>query len=655
MFRKTLIFWFVVISLVLSACQTATPPVAPTQGIQQPTATGGTALPTLTPTGLPTSTALPKRTLVICVGSEPSSLYIYGSSAVGMWNILEAVYDGPFDTRNSVAQPVILEKTPSLSGGDAVLTPVAMKAGDTVVDQSGNLVTLAAGIKVNPSGCTGDACGAAWDGKRALKLDQLKVTFKLKPGIKWSDGQPLTADDSVYSFELASAQETPVSKSTIDRTLSYKALDEVTVEWTGLPGFVPQSIPDLFYVPLPRHAWGKYKPADLLTADDSARHPLGWGPYVFDEWKAGDHISLHKNPNYFRAAEGLPKFDSLVFRFLGDQGGNNLAALQAHECDVIDQSVLLDNQLKSLEEQAKAGTIKVLYGQGPEWEHLDFGIRPSSYDDGFRIDKDRPDFFSDLRVRQAFAACIDRATLVQTLFYGHTSVPGGYSNPSSPLFQAALKPLPYDPAAGAKLLDAAGWKMASNDPKTARQSDGSSTVPKGTPLVVNYYATNTPLRMQVAQLIAQDLAGCGIQLKIQPFEIGTLFAAGPGGPLFGRNFDLTQFAWQSGSQSPCFLYTTGQIPTAKNNWLGANITGFSDPKYDAACQNALQSGSSQADSARLQQDAEQAFTADLPVLPLYFRLKIVATRPDFCGLEMDVTARSALWGLEAYDYGPACK
>ncbi len=655
MIRKTWFFWLIVTSLILTSCQNKTPTSNATQGAPSVTPTGAAqASPQPQPTA-PTPTTPPKRTLVICEGQEPLSLYIYGNSARGMWSILEAVYDGPIDTRNFSAQPVILQDLPSLAGGGAVLTPVDVKAGDNIVDASGSLVALAAGTRVSPSGCTGDACGAPWDGKKALKVDQLKVTFKLKPGIQWSDGQPLTAADSVYSFSLASAPETPVAKNIIDRTVSYTALDELTVEWVGLPGYVPSQYNSLFWIPLPKHAWGSLTPADLLTAPESTQKPLGWGPYVIDSWVAGDHISLHKNPLYFRSSESLPKFDTLVFRFLGDQGGNNLASLEAGECDIIDQTVSLDDQLEQVVVDSNAGKIKALFGQGPEWEHLDFGIKPASYDDGFNAGKDRPDFFSDVRVRQAFASCINRQALVETLFYNRTSVPGGYLPPSHPLFQTGLKPLPYDPAAGAKLLEEAGWKVDGSNPSAPRTAAGSATVPAGTPLVVNYDISDAPLDLQVAQMVQKDLSGCGIQVKISTFNLGQLYSPGPEGPLFGRTYDLTQFAWEAGTQSPCLLYLSDQIPTAKNSWLGANITGYSSPEYDAACQKALQSRPDQADYAAANQQAESLFASQLPVIPLYYRLKIVATRPDLCGLQMDVTDRSALWGLEDFNYGTGCK
>jgi peptide/nickel transport system substrate-binding protein len=574
-------------------------------------------------------------------------LYIYGNSSRGMWSVLEAIYDGPFDTRQSQPQPVILEQPTS------ALLPVEMKAGDLIVDANGDLKSLEAGVKVLPSGCSSAGCIQTWDGKKALKLDQLKVTFRLLPGLTWSDGAPLTAADSVYSFTVASAPETPVSRRVIDRTVTYQAADERTVEWVGLPGYLPARLDTLFFVPLPKHALEKISPADLLKAPDSNLRPLGWGPYVLESWKPGQSITLHKNANYFRSAQGLPKFDTLVFRFFSQQGKANLEALLAGQCDLVDQTALLDDQLRELVDLSNARKIALVLGQGPEWEHLDFGIRPASYADGLTAGKDRPDFFGDVRVRKAFAACIDRQKIVQTLFFNRAQIPAGYLAPDSALFQPGLAAVPFDPAAGARLLEEAGWQLPPGG--GPRLSQGSSGVPKGTPFAVNYATTDTPLRRSVALIVQQSLAQCGIQVTPQFKNLGELFAPGPEGPLFGRSFDLAQFAWDAGSQPACFLYETGQIPAPQNSWIGANITGYTSPAWDAACQQARLSRPGQAGFAAANQEAERLFAEELPVIPLYFRLKIAISRPDLCGLALDPSARSALWNLEAFDTGATCQ
>jgi peptide/nickel transport system substrate-binding protein len=485
-------------------------------------------------------------------------------------------------------------------------------------------------------------------------MDQLSATFKLKSGITWSDGQPLTAADSVYSYTLAADPATLTSKKIVDRTASYTAVDDLTVRWVGLPGYLPQQYDANFFLPLPKHAWGSSSAADLLTSDAATRRPLGWGPYVIDEWVAGDHITLSKNPRYFRASEGLPKFDKLVYRFVGEPADSSLSSILAGECDLVDNTALQSVDYQSIFDLRTAKKIQLFTGEGPEWEHLDFGIRPAVYDMNPVPTTARPDFFSDVRVRQAFADCIDRQKIVGDLLYNLVSVPGSYLPPNHPLNLPDLKPIPFDLDAGKKLLDDAGWKQAVSDP--IRRAVDVANVPAGTPLSVTYLTTQAPLRVAIAAMIKASLAECGVQVDVKSLTTDALYAAGPDGPLFGRSFDLAEYAWSSSAQPPCFLYSTAQIPAAGNNWLTGNVTGYSKTDYDAACQKATQARPDQTDQyTQGQQAAERFLAQDLPSIPLFFQLKMTAARTDLCGFEMDVTARSALWGIENLDYGPNCK
>ena len=638
------------ISLALVACQAKPPAAAPAQA---PSATRPPALTSI-PSPVPATPVPASRTLVVCLGQEPTSLYVYGSAARDMWNVLEAIYDGPIDTRNFIPSPVILEKLPNLADGSAAIQPVTVQAGDEMVDASGNLASLARGVKYLPSGCTGADCAVPWDGKAAVQMDQLSATFKLKPGITWSDGQPLTAADSVYSYTLAADPATPTSKKIVDRTSSYTTVDDLTVRWTGLPGYLPEQFDDYFFLPLPKHAWGSTSPADLLTSDQSTRRPIGWGPYVIDEWVAGDHITLSKNPSYFRASEGLPKFDKLVYRFVGEPADSSLSSILAGECDLVDNTALQSADYQSIFDLRTAKKIQLFTGEGPEWEHLDFGIRPAAYDTNLNPAASRPDFFGDVRVRQAFAYCIDRQKIISDLLYNLVSVPGSYLPPDHPLNLADLKPLPHDVDAGKQLLDQAGWTQQGSDP--VRHAQGVTGVTDGAPLAVTYLTTQAPLRVAIANIIQSSLAECGVQVDVKSLTTDALYAAGPDGPLFGRSFDLAEYAWDSSAQPPCFLYESDQIPTAGNNWLTGNVTGYSNKDYDAACQKATQARPDQPDQyTQGQQDAERILAQDLPTLPLFFQLKLTAARTDLCGFEEDVTARSALWGIENLDYGPACK
>ncbi|MEN4041300.1 MAG: ABC transporter substrate-binding protein [Anaerolineaceae bacterium] len=637
-------------SLMLSACL---PQAAPAE--QFPLTPPAQDQTPAQPTALPPTPA-PPRSLVICLGQEPATLYPFGSADANMWSVLEAVYDGPFDLLEAGPQPVILQAAPSFENGDAALVTLDVFAGDEVLDAAGELVALAAGVRVLPSGCTSLDCVVTWDGSSPLQMDRLVLRYRLLPGLTWSDGAPLTAADSVFSYGITQDPATPVSRRLIHRTASYMAIDETTVEWIGVPGFFPASFDSLFWLPQPKHRLNGIPPQQLLSAHETSRSPLGWGAYVVQEWVAGDHIRLTRNERYFRAAEGLPRFDTLVYRFLDRPADDNLLALLVNECDIIDQTSLLDEQLAEVLEMDRRGTLTAYISQTPAWEHLDFGIHPASYDDGYHPGLgDRPHLFYDARVRQAFAYCADRQGIVDEILFGRSSVPGGFFTPGHPGFLAELAPLPFDIVAGQRLLDEAGWRDLDGDPATPRLASGVANVSDGTALSVSYATTQAPLRVAVAQRLAASLAQCGIQVTVQYHTPAELFAPGPGGVLFGRSFDLAQYAWEASEGLPCFLFQSAQIPYAGNNWLGVNISGYRNPAYDTACQAALISHPAAAEAARqAQENVQRLFAQEMPSIPLFFRLRMAVSRPDLCGLQMDGYARSAMWRIEQFDFGEGC-
>jgi peptide/nickel transport system substrate-binding protein len=190
-------------------------------------------------------------------------------------------------------------------------------------------------------------------------------------------------------------------------------------------------------------------------------------------------------------------------------------------------------------------------------------------------------------------------------------------------------------------------------------SQGITTVVNGTAFEINFVATNTSLHSDIATEVQTDLGQCGIKVNINLQTIDKMYAAGPDGLLFGRNFDLAEFGWTTGSQPPCFLYSSTEVPTARNNWLGTkhggvNITGYSNPAYDQACELQLTSGLDQATIDSANKDAMTILANDLPVLPLFYHLKIMVSRPDLCGLTFDVSSRSGLRTIETVKNGADC-
>jgi len=647
--RKWLILNAVLASVIvaLAACTPAIPTSQPTT---EPS-------PTVVE---PSPTPVRPRHLTVCIGQEPKTLYIYGASTRSMWSVLEAIYDGPVDTVNFTSQPVILEDLPTQANGSMTLGAATLTAGAEVVNTTGDLVALAQGVQYFPEGCASLTCAATYPGEGEARVAQITLQYRLKPGITWSDGALVKASDSVFSFNVSNDPASPNTKRNQDRTASYAAVDDQSVRWTGKPGFLPDDPGAMFWHPLPEHQLSGFSAADLLTAPESTRSPLGWGAYIISEWTPGDHIALAKNPNYFRASEGLPKFDTLSIRFLGMQGDAAISALLAGECDVVDSTTLLETQLEAVRDLQTANKLQAVIVQGPEWEHLDFGIKPASYDDVYNpFVGDRPDFFSDVRVRQAFAHCMDRQAVVDEVFYGYSSVPTTYLPSNHPLLASGLPAFGYDPAAGQALLDQAGWRDTDSNPATPRVAIGVNGVVNGTAMDLKWQLSSNDLRLQAANLLAESLRQCGIGVTVENLSAEQLYAPAPDGMLFGRAFDLAQFSWAAGRTPPCFIYTTEEIPTLANGWLGTrygglNLTGYSNDAYDAACAAALGAGLDDANAAANHGVAQMIIANDLPSIPLFYQIRAAAARPDLCGLAPDPSSRSLLWNIEALDYGEGC-
>jgi len=631
----------VLISLIMPACGFFTPRP---QAIETPTE----ILPSTTTTPVP-------RKLTVCLGEEPNTLYPFGGPNTAARSVLASIYDGPIDTVGYEYQPVILTQLPSLKNGDAQIVKTPVQAGGQIVNADGNLVLLAQGVKVRPAGCRGSDCVLTYDGTTPLEMDQMVVTFRLRPDITWSDGTPLTADDSVYAFTLASDPSAVTNTYLIDRTQTYEAADAKTVQWWGKPGFIDPAYFTNFWPPAPKHLWSQFPTNQLSTIDIASRSPVGWGPYVIKEWTAGDHITLTKNPSYFRKAEGYPKFDSLNFRFIADPD-TAISEMVAGRCDILDPSIRLDNHVGLLKEMQTGEQAQAFFTQGMTIEWLGLGVFPSAYDDGYdtQFQKDRQNIFSDAHTRQGIAYCLDRQSVVNNVLFGLSSVPTTYIPVEHPLYDPDIDPIPFDPSTGISLLEQAGWKDTDGKPDTPRVAVTVKNVAAGTPLKLNYYTTTATQRRQVVDILTQSLAQCGIGLNVQYFSQNDLYAPGPNGLLFGRRFDLIEYAMGVNSiEPPCGWFTTAEIPSASNSWIGTNVTGYKNEPYDSACRSAQQALSDEQAYIDSYRQTQVLFSAELPAIPLYYRLRVAAARPDLCHFDLDPTA-NPLWNIEAIDAGEAC-
>ena len=603
--------------LLFAGCQTE---VLPTPTPQPPTPT-------------PTPTPEPKR-LTVCMPEEPDSLYVYGTDTLAAHHVWQALYDGPIDRRNYAYQPVIVTQVPSVGNGGARVDAVSVQAGERTLSADGQVVSLSEGVTVeNASGEE-----VVFDGT-PVSMPQLVVTFTLQAGVTWSDGEPVTADDSVFSFEVASDGATPGStgaaKGVIERTASYQAVDPQTVVWRGLPGYKHRAYMLNFWHPLPRHAWGAIPPSELLATDEATRRPLGWGPFRIVEWEAGSHIALERNPFYFRTDQGLPRLDEVVYRFIVDP--QTLAdELTAGRCDLVTHEAA-DGVVQALPDVAPVATVTT---HDARWELLAFNISP-------RMDDARPDRFEDVRVRQAIAQCIDRPSIVAQVQGPEGRVLHSYVPPEHYLYAGeGLTTWSHDPQAAQDVLAEAGWWDADGD--GVREAHNIPTIAEGTLFDVALLTTEDPFRSEVAQLIQSDLITCGIQSTVDVLPAEELFASGPEGPLFGRRFDLALFSLRATADPLCDLFMSRHLPR-EGNWQGPNVVGFIDDTYDMACQTAIESIPGTRGFIGGHMEAQEIFSRRLPAVPLFQRLQRTLARPAVAGLMPDPTHPSELWNLEQID------
>jgi peptide/nickel transport system substrate-binding protein len=630
--HKKLLFSFVVIFITLAAC-TPKPVSTPVAQIAA------------TPSNSP-------RTLTICLGYEPKSLYLYTASSQSDWSVLEAIYDGPIDIRNYQAEPVILKALPSFSNGIAHFSSVNVKSGDQVVDIHGNVSPLSKGIEVFPHGCIETQCAIRWDGISTLQMDQITVVFQLIPGLNWSDGHPLGAQDSVYSYQLAGDPATPGIKTTVLQTLSYTALDDLTIEWKSKPGLLTQTFEKYFWIPLPQHAWSKYTSHELLSNENSNRLPLGWGPYILQEWKPGKFIRLTRNPLYFRANQGLPKFDTVVFKFINVQGDTNLMGVLRGECDFSNQTTLMLDQTERLEYYLKYYSIpqiKSFFGNGPSIEYLIFNTQiPNS------IGNSRPSLLAEPQLRQAVAYCMDRPGINKDFFNQLAQIPLSYFPQANPFNSSDLQPYTYSIAKGQSILDSLGWMDADHDPQTPRIASNVTGIENGIPLTLKLIADQSIWRKNVANYVARSLQKCGFEVELTIQKENDYLS--PQGFFWQGDFDLALFAWSSGKVPPCYLLSsTSQAILDKP--IGSpdfNVGKYSNPEFDQLCLASLQPLVDRDNQVNLQGKMQTIINQDVPILPIFAYLQADVARPDFCAYELDISARSDLWNIELMDYGPQC-
>jgi peptide/nickel transport system substrate-binding protein len=321
-----------------------------------------------------------------------------------------------------------------------------------------------------------------------------------------------------------------------------------------------------------------------------------------------------------------------------------IAQLASGECDLGTQDAAFEGSLPLIRQFEAQGLLIPQVVAGTVYEHLDFDTLPVETYKGFAAavtNDDGSPIFASADIRKAINYCLDKQAIVDQTTNGAAVVQNVYVPSDHPLYAGDenLTIIPFDPAKGLEILAANGWT----------DSDADGILDKnGVPFSFVHSTRTNALRQKVTQVVqAQLKENCMIETKIE--LIGSeYFADGPEGLVFGRQFDLGEFAWLTGVEPPCTLYWTAAIP-AEGQWGGSNDTGWSNADFDAAC-SAASSTLDEAVKAEQHALAQKIFSDYVPSIVLFARAKICVTRPEIVGVIMDPTANSELWNVENFDF-----
>lgn len=389
---------------------------------------------------------------------------------------------------------------------------------------------------------------------REISADGRTITFHLRQGVRWQDGAPFDASDVLFTYDAIRDPKLNIAAA-LENLTSVIAPNPWTVVFTFRKAEADE-LGDYFGEPciLPRHLL--LHVADLNRADFNT-HPVGTGPYAFDEWQRGSSIDLRRNPYYFGAR---PSIARVRLMFVATTSG--IMMLKTGE---LDSTVV------------EAGGVSLLRGSSVRIE----SFRRQSLQFVTLNTKRAP--LDDIRVRQALALAIDRPRLVQTVYHGNAVSADGLVPP----YDWGYTPLHsenFNITRAQELLDEAGWRAGSGG---VRERDGR-------PLSINmiYYTEQAVLGTLAVQLQAA-WAAIGVHVELHPMPVAAYIARS--GPLLTGHYEAVLEATAFGSDSPDrSILLDPRLPLHMDdaNYGDADVLRWNDAAeatYDRARRKALYS------------------------------------------------------------------
>jgi peptide/nickel transport system substrate-binding protein len=466
------------------------------------------------------------------------------------------------------------------------------------------------------------------------------ITWKLQPGLLWSDGTPLTANDVKFSADYCMHPEGGCAQAAkFEGVESIEVIDDLTIKVT-----FTESKPNPYgpfmgaQSPIIQAAqFAECLGAKAPECTEANFNPIGTGPFRVTEFRPNDVISLEANPNYRDPAK--PAFATMTFKGGGDATAAGRAVLETGEFDYAWNLQLAPEVIAQMAAAGKGQTIAA-FGSLVERIMVNMTNPSASLPEGERATAKHPHpFLTDPAVRQALSMAIDRELLVE-IGYGQAGRPTCNLVPAPAIFASDNTDcLTHDIAGANALLDEAGW---------VRGADGVRAK-DGVRLSMLFQTSTNAVRQDFQALIKQWWDEIGVETELRNVSASVFFGGDPGSPDTFQKFyaDVQMYANNFDGTDP-EAYLAAQLcekaPRPETQWQGENITRFCDPAYDAMVAELSRTGDLEKRGELARKLNDMLTKESNVIIPLVDRGRVSAHSNSLGGVALN-TWDSELWNV----------
>jgi peptide/nickel transport system substrate-binding protein len=431
--------------------------------------------------------------------------------------------------------------------------------------------------------------------ERWERPDSATVILKVRPNLKWHDGQPVTAEDIAFTIQRQQDSLTASPRQAdVAGVASVRVVDPMTAE-VKLNRTGPSTLNALLEViPVPKHLLQNVGAAEMRFNAFSQK-PVGNGLFRFGNWQKGQQITLEANAD---APDKRPALDRVTIRVVPDATAR-LTQLLNGEADL----VKLAPEQRSRAENARGVRLETAAQVRPGWIAFNQQRAP----------------VNDATVRRAFMMAINREAIVQAQFGPQGTAALSPIAPGLREHSESVRPIAHDPNAAKQLLEQAGWRDTNGD--GIREKNGQ-------PLRIEVEVSSADqVRKDMLVFMQQQLRQVGIDMALREFERTSWVER-----LRGREFTASFWGWGWGpgvmGPNAEMLFHSRSIPPN-----GPNFAGYSNPKVDALIDSIL----AENDSTRylaLWAQLEQQLIDDAVYAPIFLDPEFYAVNQRFANVKL---------------------